>query len=127
MPGGGTGQHYLRIDERARPGKPRGLPARIGTDRGEPVLQARRVRLARQRRAAGVQQQLTARTPSPSVSGPANETISQSLIEQMIQFHVANTPETPNAIPAPACNQQGPFTFNGHTSQFPQVVYSGKQ
>ena len=64
--------------------------------------------------------------PVPSVSGPANETISQSLIEQIIQFKVANAPEAPNAIPAPACNQQGPFTFNGHTGQFPHVTYGGK-
>jgi phospholipid/cholesterol/gamma-HCH transport system substrate-binding protein len=63
---------------------------------------------------------------APSVSGPANETISQTLIEQLIQFHIANAPETPNAVPAPACNQQGPFTFNGQTGQYPHVVYGGK-
>jgi phospholipid/cholesterol/gamma-HCH transport system substrate-binding protein len=63
---------------------------------------------------------------APSVSGPANETISQTLIEQLVQFHIANAPESPNAVPAPACNQQGPFTFNGQTSQYPHVTYSGK-
>ncbi len=63
---------------------------------------------------------------APAVSGPANETISQTLIEQLIQFHVANAPETPNAVPAPACNQQGLFTFNGQSSQYPHVVYGGK-
>ena len=63
---------------------------------------------------------------APSVSGPADETISQTLIEQLIQFHIANAPETPNAVPAPACNQQGPFTFNGQSSQYPHVTYSGK-
>ncbi len=26
-------------------------------------------------------------------------------------------------MPAPACIQQGPFTFNGETSQFPHAVY----
>ncbi len=60
------------------------------------------------------------------MSGPANETISQTLIEQLIQFHIANAPETPNAVPAPACNQQGPFTFNGQTGQYPHVTYGGK-
>jgi hypothetical protein len=64
--------------------------------------------------------------PVPSVSGPPNATVSQALIEQLIQFHVANAPETPNAIPAPPCVQQGPFTFNGQTSQFPHAVYTGK-
>ena len=67
--------------------------------------------------------------------------ISGELIEQIIRFKVANKPETPNGIkpegntaapgrpnevPAPACNQQGPYTFNGKTSQFPHVVYEGK-
>ena len=61
---------------------------------------------------------------APAVSGPTNETISQSIIEQIIQFKVANAPETPNAVAAPPCFQQGPFTFNGQTSQFPHVVYS---
>jgi phospholipid/cholesterol/gamma-HCH transport system substrate-binding protein len=63
---------------------------------------------------------------APSVNGPANETISQTLIEQLIQFHIANAPETPNAVPAPGCNQQGPFTFNGQTSQYPHVTYGGR-
>lgn len=63
---------------------------------------------------------------APSVSGPANETISQTLIEQLIQFHIANKPETPNAVAAPACNRQGPFTFNGQTGQYPHVTYGGK-
>jgi virulence factor Mce-like protein len=61
---------------------------------------------------------------APSVSGPANETISESIIEQLIQFKVANKPGTSNDVAAPACNQQGPFTFNGQSSQFPHVVYS---
>jgi hypothetical protein len=63
---------------------------------------------------------------APSVSGPANETISQSIIEQIIEFGVANQPETPNKVAAPPCLQQEPFTFNGHTSQFPHVTYAGK-
>ncbi len=68
----------------------------------------------------------TCANSAPAVSGPANETIPQSIIEQIIEFKVANKPETSNDVPAPACNQQGPFTFNGQTSQFPHVVYAGK-
>lgn len=64
--------------------------------------------------------------PVPSVTGPPNAIVSQSLIEQLIKFHVANAPETPNQVPAPACVQQAPFTVNGHTSQFPQLTYAGK-
>jgi hypothetical protein len=67
----------------------------------------------------------TCANSAPSVSGPANETISEELIQQIIQFKVANAPETANKVPAPSCNQQGPFTFNGQTSQFPHAVYGG--
>jgi phospholipid/cholesterol/gamma-HCH transport system substrate-binding protein len=63
---------------------------------------------------------------APAVSGPGNETISESIIEQLIEFKVANKPESSNDVAAPGCNQQGPFTFNGKSSQFPQVTYGGK-
>ena len=63
---------------------------------------------------------------APSVTGPPNETVSQSLIELILQFKIANAPGSANDVAAPACNQQGPFTFNGKTSQFPQVTYGGK-
>src|SRR5690349_19935402 len=63
---------------------------------------------------------------APAVSGPANETISESIIEQIIEFKVANAPEHPNEVPAPVCLQQPPFSFNGQTSQFPHVTYAGK-
>ena len=77
--------------------------------------------------------------PTPSVNGPADETISSELIEEIIAFKVANAPESPNGIKtkaaapgspnqvaAPACVQQGPNSFNGKSSQFPHVVYEGK-
>ena len=64
---------------------------------------------------------------APSVTGPANATVTQGIIEQLIELHVANAPEsTANSVPAPPCLQQSPFTFNGQTSQFPHVVYNGK-
>jgi len=62
---------------------------------------------------------------APSVSGPANETISEELLQQIVKFKVANAPNTANAVPAPGCAQQGPFTFNGQTSQFPHANYTG--
>ena len=67
-----------------------------------------------------------------AVSGPANETVSEELLKELTtpvnagESPIANEPETPNKIPAPPCVQQGPFTFNGHTSQFPHAVYGGK-
>lgn len=63
---------------------------------------------------------------APSVSGPASETVSTEIIEQLIQFKVANAPETANDVPAPACIKQGPFTYNGETSEFPHAVYKEK-
>jgi phospholipid/cholesterol/gamma-HCH transport system substrate-binding protein len=83
---------------------------------------------------------------APSVNGPTNEVINEEILQQLIEFKVVNRPETPtgfklskaeeeqaareptpaNQIPAPACNQQGPSTFNGQTSQFPHTVYGGK-
>jgi phospholipid/cholesterol/gamma-HCH transport system substrate-binding protein len=79
--------------------------------------------------------------PTPSVNGPASGVISNELIELILRFKVANKPEkpegikeegnaaaagNPNEVPAPGCNQQGPQSFNGKLSQFPQVVYEGK-
>jgi hypothetical protein len=63
---------------------------------------------------------------APSVKGPANETVSEEIIEKLIQFKVANKPETENDVPAPSCVKQAPFTFNGETSEFPKVVYKEK-
>jgi phospholipid/cholesterol/gamma-HCH transport system substrate-binding protein len=62
----------------------------------------------------------------PSVSGPPNAAVSQTLIQQIIEFKVANAPETPNQVPSAACTQQGAFTTNGHTGQFPHLIYEGK-
>ena len=100
-------------------------PARLGTDRANPYFKPG----AFGSLASGLQvfSNSSCSNPVPSVSGPANGATSQSLIEQIIQFKVANAPETANTIPAPACNQQGPVTFNGRTSQYPQVVYAGKK
>jgi phospholipid/cholesterol/gamma-HCH transport system substrate-binding protein len=64
---------------------------------------------------------------APSVSGPTNETINESDLELITKFKVANKQgSSSNEVPAPGCSQQGPFTFNGHTSQFPHTVYEGK-
>jgi hypothetical protein len=66
--------------------------------------------------------------PAPSVSGPPNDStgITEEIIEQIQGFKVANKPETENDVAAPGCRQQGPYNFNGQSSQFPHGVYSGK-
>ncbi len=124
-PGGSTQQHYLRIMNVLNPQSLAVYSQRVGSDRANPYFKPGAFRSIAN---GGLQvfSNSACSNPTPSASGPPNETISQSLIEQLIQFHVVNAPETPNAIPAPACNQQGPFTFNGFTGQFPHVVYGGK-
>jgi phospholipid/cholesterol/gamma-HCH transport system substrate-binding protein len=121
----GPQQHYLRTMQVLGPESLAIYPQRIGTDRANPYFQPGAFSALGN---GGLQvfSNSGCSNPVPSVSGPANETISQSLIEQITLFHVANAPESPNSVPAPACNQQAPFTFNGQSSQYPHVVYSGK-
>jgi virulence factor Mce-like protein len=121
----GPQEHYLRTMQVLGPESLAIYSQRIGTDRSNPYFKPGAFRFLGN---GGLQvfSNSACSNAVPSVSGPANETISQSLIEQIIQFKVANAPESPNTIPAPACNQQSPFTFNGQTSQFPHVTYGGK-
>jgi phospholipid/cholesterol/gamma-HCH transport system substrate-binding protein len=122
---GGPRQHYLRSMQVLSPESLAVFPQRIGTDRANAYPKPGAFGALAN---GGLQvfSNSNCSNPVPSVSGPPSSTISQSLIEQIIQFKVANAPETPNTIPAPACNQQSPFTFNGLTGQFPHVVYAGK-
>jgi phospholipid/cholesterol/gamma-HCH transport system substrate-binding protein len=121
---GGPQLHYLRSMQVLGPESLAIYPQRIGTDRANPYFKPGAFRALN----GGLQvfSNSSCADSAPSVSGPPNETISQEFIEQLQKFGLANKPESPNAILAPACNQQGPFTFNGQTSQFPHVLYGGK-
>ena len=121
----GPKEHYLRTMLVFNPESLAVYPQRIGTNRSNPYFQPGAFRALG---SGGLQvfSSGTCANTAPSVSGPANEAVSQSLIELITQFKAANTPESANDVAAPACNQQGPFTFNGKTSQFPQVTYGGK-
>jgi phospholipid/cholesterol/gamma-HCH transport system substrate-binding protein len=121
----GPAGHYLRAMLVMSPESLAIFPQRVGTNRANPYFKPGAFR-ALQNAGLQVFNSSSCSNPVPSVSGPPNATISQSLIEQIIQFKVANAPESPNAVPAPGCTQQGPFTFNGQTSQFPHVIYGGK-
>jgi phospholipid/cholesterol/gamma-HCH transport system substrate-binding protein len=120
----GPKQHYLTAMQVLSPESLATYPKRIGTDRSNAYP------------LPGTYKSLSSGLPvfnssacansAPSVSGPANETISEELIQQIIKFKVANEPETSNKVPAPPCNQQGPFSFNGQSSQFPHATYGGK-
>jgi phospholipid/cholesterol/gamma-HCH transport system substrate-binding protein len=118
-------QHYLRIMNVLNPGSLAVYAKQPGTNRANPYFKPGAFKAIA---SSGLQvfSNNGCANPVPSVSGPPNATISQELINQLIEFNVANAPETPNKVPAPACNQQGPFTFNGQTSQYPHVVYGGK-
>ncbi len=123
--GQGPPLHYLRSMQILSPENLAIYTKRIGVNRANPYFQPGAFRALGN---GGLQVFETGSCASsaPSVSGPANETISAGVIEDLIKFHIANAPETPNAVPAPACNKQAPFTFNGQTSQYPHVVYGGK-
>jgi phospholipid/cholesterol/gamma-HCH transport system substrate-binding protein len=122
----GPAQHYLRTMLVLSPQSLAIYPRRSGNERSNPYFQPGAFRSLG---SGGLQVFNTSScsNPVPSVSGPADEAVPQSLIEQLIQFKVANAPESANEVPAPACTQQAPFTFNGQTSQFPHVIYGGKE
>jgi phospholipid/cholesterol/gamma-HCH transport system substrate-binding protein len=71
----------------------------------------------------------TCSNSAPAVSGPTNATVTEEMLDLLTkpphegESPVANEPETANKVAAPSCLQQGPFTFNGETSQFPHVSY----
>jgi phospholipid/cholesterol/gamma-HCH transport system substrate-binding protein len=116
-------QHYLRAMQYVGPESLAVFPQRIGTNRANPYSFPGAFSLL----ANGLLSFSTANCAdsAPTIEGPANENVSQSLIEELIQRKVANAPgSTSNSVPAPPCKQQGPFTFNGKTSQFPHVIYS---
>jgi virulence factor Mce-like protein len=121
----GPKQHLLTTLSVLSPESLAIYPSRVGTDRSNPYQQAG----AYHSLASGlpVFSSSSCANSAPSVTGPANETISEATITLLQEFRVANKPgSATNEVAAPACNQQGPFSFNGQTSQFPHVNYGGK-
>jgi phospholipid/cholesterol/gamma-HCH transport system substrate-binding protein len=121
--GAGPKQHLLKTMAVLSPESLAIYPNRIGTNRANAYPQPGSYGTL----ASGLSvfSSSSCANSAPAVSGPANETVSEEIIKQIIEFKVANKPKEANQVLAPACNQQGPFTFNGKTSQFPQVVYGG--
>jgi phospholipid/cholesterol/gamma-HCH transport system substrate-binding protein len=130
----GPQQHYLRGTQVLSPDGLSVYAHRTGVDRSNPYFQPG----AFNSLASGlpVFNNSACGNPVPSVSGPANATVSQDIINQLTQLQVALDPRYPagsrrpdniiNTVPAPSCNPQNPFTFNGQTSQYPHVTYTGK-
>jgi len=138
---GGPQQHVLKVMNTITPEGLAVYQQRIGTNRANAYPQPGAFNSI----ASGLSvfSSASCANSAPSLSGPALGTISEEIIEQLIGLEpgsrkkgapvenhnlfapVANNPEKPgNAIPAPACKQQGPFTFNGETSQYPHVTPS---
>jgi virulence factor Mce-like protein len=119
----GVEQHYLRSMQALSPQGLAVYSQRIGTDRANPYFKPG----AFSALGSGLQvfSSGSCASSAPSVSGPPNATVSQSIIEQLVELHIANAPESAtNSVPAPSCLQQSPFAFNGQSSQFAHVVYS---
>jgi virulence factor Mce-like protein len=122
--GKGPKQHLLTTMAVLSPESLATYPGRIGTDRGNAYpLPGTYHSLAG---GLPVFSSSNCANSAPSVTGPPNETATEEVIQQIQEFKVANKPGSPNQVAAPPCTQQGPFTFNGHTSQFPHTVYEGK-
>ncbi len=113
-------QHYLRALNTVSPEGLAVYNQRIGTDRANPYFKPGALGLLE---SGGLQVFSTSNCAdsAPSLSLPAKE---QSPIEkQLVEDHVVNEAgSTTNSVGAPACTQQAPFTWEGVTSQFPQVT-----
>jgi phospholipid/cholesterol/gamma-HCH transport system substrate-binding protein len=115
--------HYLRAMQHIGPESLAVFPSRIGTNRANAYSHSGAFSLL-----AGGLPVFSAGNcadSAPIIEGPANETVSEELINELIHYKVGNAPgSTTNSVPAPGCKQQEPFTFNGNSSQFPHVTYS---
>jgi phospholipid/cholesterol/gamma-HCH transport system substrate-binding protein len=126
-------QHYLRGLVSVGPEALAVYNQRIGTNRANPYFQSGALSLL----GTGLQSYSTANcaNSAPTIEGPPNADVSETLIKQLTGEvknlkgevehvpPVANKPESGgNAVAAPACTQQSPFTWEGTTSQFPHVT-----
>ncbi len=117
-------EHYLRTMQYLGPESLAVYPHRIGTNRANPYPHAGAFGLL----ASGlpVFSASSCADSAPSVEGPANENVTEALIDELIAHKIANAPgSSGNSVAAPPCKQQEPFTFNGHRSEFPHVVFGG--
>jgi phospholipid/cholesterol/gamma-HCH transport system substrate-binding protein len=125
--GQGPTEHYLRTMLVFSPESLAVYPKKVGTDRSNAYPLPGGAFKALGNGGLKVFSNEACANSAPTVSGPPNAAVSQSLIELILQFKIANAPgSTSNSVAAPPCNQQGPNTFNGNTSQFPHVTYGGK-
>jgi len=122
----GPKQHLLTTMSVLNPEALALYPNRVGTNRSNPYQHSGELHAVLT--GMPVYSTSTCANSAPAINpeAPESETISKSLIEQILAFNIVNRPETPNVVAAPPCFPASPFTFNGQTSQFPHVVYSGR-
>lgn len=123
---GGPRLHYLRALNTINPDTLSLYGQRQGSNRASPYRASGASRLV----ATGglpVFNASSCANPVPTISGPGNTQVPESLIELLVQLGYIHAKGSPSsAVPAPACPQQPPFTINGRTTQFPQVSAAGK-
>jgi phospholipid/cholesterol/gamma-HCH transport system substrate-binding protein len=120
---GGPQQHFLKVMQVLSPEGLAVYQQRIGTNRANAYPQPG----AFSALASGLSvfSSASCANSAPALSGPPLGTITKETIQQLIEEHVVNAPESSsNSVPAPVCKQQGPFTFNGETSQYPHATPS---
>jgi phospholipid/cholesterol/gamma-HCH transport system substrate-binding protein len=122
--GGGPRQHLLRVMNVFTPEGLSVYPRRIGTNRANAYPLPGTFRQLES--GLSVFNSESCASSAPSLSEESSEPVSKELQEAMkllVEYHVVNKPGSPsNEVPAPPCKQQGPFTFNGQTSQFPHAT-----
>src|SRR6201998_4572528 len=112
VPSANVRPHYLRAMQTLGPESLAVYPSRIGTNRANAYPHSGAFSLLGS--GLPVFSSSNCADSAPTIEGPANENVSEALINELIQHKVANAPgSTSNSVPAPPCKQQEPFSFNG--------------
>lgn len=122
---GGPRLHYLRALNTINPDTLSLYAQRQGSNRASPY----RASGASNSIATGgmpVFNSSTCANAVPTISGPGNAQVPQSLIELLVSLGYIHAKGSPGAVAAPGCTQQPPFTINGRTTQYPQVSAAAK-
>lgn len=138
---GGVIQHYLRSLVTVGPEALAVYNQRIGVNRANPYFQAGGLSQIASNALQSFGTSNCANS-APSIVEEEGGAVSSTTIKQLIEDHVVNgqleeikgphgettkkvvkePTDTSNAVPAPPCIQQSPFTWEGTTTQYPHVT-----
>jgi phospholipid/cholesterol/gamma-HCH transport system substrate-binding protein len=117
--------HYLRTTNPFNPENLAVYPRRIGTNRPNAYAKpdnfnqlAQGMPVFENRHCGGGVPNIT-NVPAVPLPPPADELISDQLLDQIIQFAFVGQPGANG--PAPPCRLQGPYSFGGEVTQYPHV------